>query len=151
MYTWPTKLHVPRRPPKLVYLDLNHWVALSKAHAGHPGGEEVKDVLDSCDTASSRGEAIFPLSDSIYFEVSKIGSHRQRRHLREVMERVSGFRVVTSRSVVSVHEIETMLDERAGPSRDPINEMSYLDWGVLRAFGMEGFAEGLRQGPRGHH
>lgn len=46
--------------------------------------------------------------------------------------------VVTSRSIVSVHEIETMLDALVGPSRDPINEMSYIDWGVMRAFGMNG-------------
>ena len=48
---------------------------------------------------------------------------------------MSGFMVVTSRSVVSVHEIETMLDARIGPSSDPINEMTYIDWGVMRAFG----------------
>lgn len=49
--------------------------------------------------------------------------------------------VVTSRSVVRAHEIETMLDARVGPSPDPINEMNYIDWGVMRAFGMNG---GLR-------
>jgi hypothetical protein len=31
-----------------------------------------------------------------------------------------------------------MLDARIGPSRDPINEMMYLDWGVMRAFGLDG-------------
>lgn len=82
--------------------------------------------------------AIFPISDSIYFEISKIAAYHRRRHLREVIERVSGFMVVTSRSVVSVHEIETMLDARIGPSSDPINEMTYIDWGVMRAFGMNG-------------
>lgn len=137
-YIWPTKLFVPTRPPKLVYLDLNHWVSLSKAQAGHIGGGEFKEELVACDAAAASGTAIFPLSDSIYFEVSKIGPYRQRRDLREVIERVSGFTVVTSRSVVSVHEIETMLDARVGPSRDPINEMNYIDWGVMRAFGMNG-------------
>lgn len=72
------------------------------------------------------------------FEISKIGSYRQRRDLRDVIERVSGFIVVTSRSVVSVHELETMLDVCIGPSSDPVNEMSYIDWGVMRAFGMHG-------------
>ena len=137
-YIWPTKLLVPARPPKLVYLDLNHWVALAKAQAGHKGGDEHKGVLAACDAAASSGAAIFPISDSIYFEVSKIGTYRQRRDLREVIERLSGFMVVTSRSVVSVHEIETMLDARIGPSNDPINEMTYIDWGVMRAFGMNG-------------
>src|ERR1035437_662479 len=138
MYTWPTKLCVPPRPPKLVYLDLNHWVALSKANSGHSGGEPFKDVLAACDRAASRGSARFPVSGLIYFEGSKIGTYRQRRNLREVIERISGFMVVTSRSVVSAHEIEAMLDARIGPSSDPINAMNYIDWGVMRAFGMVG-------------
>jgi hypothetical protein len=138
MYIWPTTLIAPPRPPKLVYFDLNHWIALSAAHAGHRSGDAFVDVLGACEAARSRAAAVFPLSDTIYFEVSKIGIHRQRRNLREVMERISGFAVVTSRSVVSAHEIETMLDARLGPSGNPINEMSYLDWGVMRAFGMDG-------------
>ncbi len=96
------------------------------------------EALDACHAAARNGVAIFPISDSIYFEVSKIGTYRQRRDLREVIERISGFLVVSSRSVVSVHEIETMLDARIGPSIDPINEMNYIDWGVMRAFGMNG-------------
>jgi hypothetical protein len=145
MYLWPTKLLVPQRPPKLVYLDLNHWISLAKAHAGHPSGQDVRDVLTACEAATSGGAAVFPLSDTIYFEVSKIGTYRQRRHLREVMELLSGFKVVTSRSVVSAHEIETMLDAHVGPSDDPINITAYLDWGVMRALGMNG---ALRVGDR---
>jgi hypothetical protein len=96
------------------------------------------DILAACLDATDRKAVIFPLSDSLYFEISKIGQYRQRRNLREVIERVSGFMVVTSRSVVSIHEIETLLDERVGPSREPINEMTYIDWGVMRALGKHG-------------
>jgi hypothetical protein len=137
-YTWPTRLLFFRPPPRLIYLDLNHWIALAKANASHSQGALAKEALDACHAAVESGRAVFPLSDSIYFEVSKIGSRRQRRDLREVMERISRFYVVTSRSVVSVHEIETMLDGLVGPSRDPINKMAYLDWGVMRAFGVNG-------------
>lgn len=38
-YLWPQSLRLPLRPPKLVYLDLNHWIALAKALAGHRDGE----------------------------------------------------------------------------------------------------------------
>jgi hypothetical protein len=137
-YTWPSKLVLPPRPPKLVYLDLNHWIALSKANAGHRDGERYRELLAACTDAVKRKAAVFPLSDSLYFEVSKIPVYRQRRNLREVIERLSGFMVVTSRAVVAVHEIETLLDKRAGPSRNPINETNYLDWGVMRALGKEG-------------
>src|ERR1035437_5392261 len=103
MYLWPTKLYVPRKPPKLVYLDLNHWISLSKAYVGHRDGDQFKDVLAACIDASDKDSATFPLSDSLYFEISKIARYRQRRHLREVIERISKFVVVTSRSVVSIH------------------------------------------------
>ena len=137
-YTWPTTLRLPPHPPKLVYLDLNHWIALAKALAGHRGGEEHKETLLACVDAVERGVAVFPISDSIYVEVTKIGQHRQRRDLREVIERVSRFTVVTARHVVSRHEIEGLLDRIVGPSHRPINAMDYLDWGVARAFGMVG-------------
>lgn len=44
--------------------------------------------------------------------------------------------MVTSRSVISAHEIEALLV--VGPNPHPINSMEYLDWGVARAFGMVG-------------
>src|SRR6202521_6275176 len=99
-YVWPQTLRLPPHPLKLVYLDLNHWIALAKAMAGHRDGEASVEVLTGCLKASERGEAVFPISDSIYFEISKIGPHRQRRDLLDVIEAMSRFLVVTSRSVV---------------------------------------------------
>jgi hypothetical protein len=137
-YAWPRTLRLPTRPPKLVYLDLNHWIALAKAQAGHPDGRAYTEALVGVLRAVEHRRAVFPLSDSIYSEASKIGLHRQRRDLRDVMERVSGYMVVTSRSAVSLHEIEALLDRIVGPNPSPINTMDYLDWGVARAFGMVG-------------
>jgi hypothetical protein len=137
----PSTLHLPNRPPKLIYLDLNHWVNLSKANSGHAMGGAYRDVLDACIAAVESGKAVFPISDSIYMEVLKIGPHRQRRQLREVIERVGRFVVVTSRVVIAEHEIESLLDRLVGPDRKTINDMGYLDWGAFRAFGMVG---GLR-------
>src|SRR6266581_2245029 len=100
-YVWPQTLLLPPRPLKVVYLDLNHWVSLAKAMAGHSDGEASADVLIGCLSALERGGVAFPISDSIYFEISKIRLHRQRRDLLEVIEAMSRFMVVTSRSVVS--------------------------------------------------
>ncbi|HJP66420.1 MAG TPA: hypothetical protein VKA30_08975 [Actinomycetota bacterium] len=121
-----------------MYLDLNHWIVLSKARAGHRDGRPQAETLQRCLAAVEDRRAVFPLSDSIYFEVSKIGPYRQRRNLRQVMEELSGFRVIMSRSDISVHEIETNLDQTIGPNPRPINRMEYLDWGVARAFGKVG-------------
>ncbi len=137
-YLRPPTLRLPVRPPKLVYLDLNHWISLAKANAGHRDGQAFADALAACAEAVERGVAVFPISDSIYMEVSKIGPYRQRRDLREVIERLSRYMVVTSRVVVAEHEVEALLDRLVGGSPSPINTMDYLDWGVARAFGMVG-------------
>jgi hypothetical protein len=137
-YVWPKSLLLPSRPPKLVYLDLNHWIALAKTLAGHRDGKALEDVLSVCVAAVDEGIAVFPVSDTIYFEISKIGPYRQRRNLREVIEKVSRYMVVKSRSVVSTHEIEALLDRIVGTNPEPINTMDYLDWGVARAFGIVG-------------
>lgn len=137
-YTWPATLRLPSRPPKLVYLDLNHWVALSKANSNHREGWQFRDALAACTAAVESGAAAFPISDSIYMEVAKIGKYRQRRNLRDVIERVSRYRVITSRVVIAEHEVEALLDRLFGRNPDPINSMSYLDWGVARAFGKVG-------------
>jgi hypothetical protein len=47
-YIWPATLRLPVRPPKIVYLDLNHWITLSKALAGHPDGESHAEALKQC-------------------------------------------------------------------------------------------------------
>lgn len=137
-YEWPHTLRQAPRPPKLVYLDLNHWISLAKAWKGHRDGKDHEEVLSACLEAVQAGRAVFPISDTIHIEVSKIRAHRQRRDLREVIERVSRFAVVTSRSVVFTHEIESLLDRLVGPNPLPINTMDYLDWGVARAFGAVG-------------
>lgn len=137
-YLWPPTLRTASRPPRLIYLDLNHWIGLAKAMCGHPEGKRHHRMLQWCREAVELGEAVFPISDTIYIEISKIKQHRQRRDLRMAIEHVSQFVVVTSRDVVATHEIEALLDKLAGPSRRPINQMNYLDWGVERAFGKVG-------------
>jgi hypothetical protein len=137
-YLWPTTLEVPERPPKLVYLDLNHWIALAHARSGRRDGARNIGVLTGLVDAVNNGLAVFPLSDTIYFEVCKMASYERRRELREVMEQLSRYLVVASRSDISTHELETMLDQVVGPSTTPINTMPYLDWGIARAFGRVG-------------
>jgi hypothetical protein len=137
-YVVPRTLLLPDRPPRLVYLDLNHWISLAKVVAGHPDAPQYKDVLDHLCKLEASGQAVFPISDSLIMEISMIRQYNQRRHLQDVIELLSRYNVVTSRSVVATHEMEAILDEWVGPNPTPINAMAYLDWGVLRAFGMAG-------------
>lgn len=137
-YVWPRTLRVPSRPPKLVYLDLLHWIELAKTMAGRPESSSTRELLAECLAAREDGRALFPIADAIYVEVSKIKQHRQRRDIRHAIETLSGYHVVTSRPTIANHEIEAMLDNFVGPSQRPVNTMDYLDWGVARAFGRVG-------------
>ena len=145
---WPDTLHHTDRPPRLIYLDLNHWIELAKALSGHQDGTKYRPVLDACISAVAGREAFFPLSVYIYAEISKIANHRQRRDLREVIELVCRHMVVTPLTVVVAHEVEALLDNVLGPRPLSFSPTSYLDWGVERAFGKVG---GLRiESPDGH-
>ncbi len=135
---WPNTLRLSARPPKLIYFDLNHWIGLSKAYSGHRDGKNHRCILDKCLKAVKEGKAVFPLSMYIYTEILKITNYRQRHDLREVIEQVSRYMVITPLSVVAVHEIEAVLDRAVGPNPEPINTTSYLDWGVDRAYGRVG-------------
>lgn len=137
-YVWPKTLVQPPRPPLLVYLDLNHWISFAKAVAGHSEGKPFLALFEACLSAARERKAVFPLSDTIYYEVNKIRNHRQRRDLRLAMEPLSKYLVVTSRPTIARHEIEALLDDVVGQSDSALNTISYLDWGVARAFGFVG-------------
>ena len=71
-------------------------------------------------------------------EIANIGQHRQRRHLREVLEPLSGFMVVASRPNIMELELDSMLNQCLGHFDTGFNEVPYLDWGVMRALGRDG-------------
>ena len=137
-YLWPLTLRMPVRPPKIVYLDLNHWIKLAQIVSGLRDGKEDKELLHFCLESVEGNSAVYPISLSIYAEIHKIKDYQRRRNLRRVIEGLSQYMVVTNRSVVATHEIEALLDQMVGPNPVPINTMDYLDWGVFRAMGMAG-------------
>lgn len=137
-YLWPLTLRMPVRPPKIVYLDLNHWITLAQVVSGRRDGKEDKDLFRFCLESAESKSAVYPISLSIYTEIHKIKDPQRRRNLRRVIEVLSQYMVVTSRAVVATHEIEALLDQKVGPNPVPINTMDYLDWGVYRAMGMTG-------------
>ena len=136
-YLWPRTL---RRPlsPKVVYLDLNHWIALAKALSGHDDGRENIALLDFCRKVAEEKTAIFPISESIYVEILKIKDYQKRCDLRKAVELLGRFIVVTSRAIIVTHEIEALLDRIVGPNPEPINTMDCIDWGVFGAIGRAG-------------
>jgi hypothetical protein len=137
---WPRALLQPPRPPRLVYLDLNHWIPLAQAATGHAQGAGYREALDACRTAKATGAALFPLSATHYIEMYNIKDPRQRRDIAAVMEELSGFATLVSRSVVMVAEVRAVLDAVVGreASTDTVDLLGF-GWGP--AFGKRG---GLR-------
>ncbi len=121
-----------------MYLDLNHWIGLSKAYSGHPHGSDHIDVLSRLLELSKAGEIEVPLSDSTYLEISKNGRHPQRLALRQVIEALCGFRTILPRPILASLEVESMLDQHVGPRSQArhVEEMPYVGYGVGHAFGV---------------
>jgi hypothetical protein len=140
-YVWPSRLLRPDDGGQLVYLDLNHWIALARAATGHAAGGRFQDALALLRELCGAGRLVCPLSSTHYMEMSAIGNERRRFDVTAVMEELSGFRCLIPRDVVMEIEFEAMLDELGHESPDPHDAVELLGRGVLRAFGMRG---GLR-------
>ena len=131
---FPSTLRRPANTPKLVYLDLNHWISLSKALCGHRDGGRYKHVLEACIKAVETGSVVFPLSDSLYVEILKIRKYNQRRDLRDVIEKVAKYKAVISRATIVRHEVEAVLNRLVGPNPNPIKPTDYIVYGALRTW-----------------
>ena len=135
---WPSRLLVPDRPPMLAYLDLNHWVGLSKAAVGHSNGTRYVGALETARSARASGKVIFPLSGTHYQEIAKMVDEHRRKNLAAVMEELSGFKTLVSRFVVVQLEIDTILDEVVGPNPAPLGPVELLGHGVGHSVGRVG-------------
>ena len=145
-YVWPRTLRVPQRPPTVVYLDLNHWISLSKAHSGHSEGPAYSAARRLHASGSRWPSYVPPVGNDFHRDQQdRVPTARGETFARS-SSACSAFAVVTSRSVVAAHEFEEMLDRLVGPSVDPVNLMDYLDWGVARAFGTSGELQILSDG-----
>jgi hypothetical protein len=142
---WPRFADWPSRVP-LVYLDLNHWIALAQARVGHPQGADALSVLLVCSAAARNGAAKFVLSASHYAELGKIRDPAQRHEVAAVMEELTGFASLLSRTVVLEYELEAALD-RLVLAGSPLPRLRLVDQGVRHALGLE---SGVRiVGPEG--
>jgi hypothetical protein len=65
---WPRLLELPSNNVNIVYLDLNHWISLAQASAGHSKGSPFVKTLEACRAARSVGAALFVLSSAHYVE-----------------------------------------------------------------------------------
>jgi hypothetical protein len=69
-------------------------------------------------------------------EVAKITSRHRRADLASIMEELSGFETLISRSVVMRLELETALDHRSGRFTPQLGPVDLLGFGVNHALGI---------------
>lgn len=137
-YVWSPLLVRAPPGPRVVYLDLNHWIGLAKAATRHRDAGQYVALLDIARRRKADGSARFVLSGQHYMEMSLIRDPRQRRHLATVMEELSGFDTLLCRSVVMRFELEAALDNATGTQTMRYVPLSVLGKGFGHAFGMKG-------------
>ena len=79
---------------KRVYLDQNHWVALTRARLGNPDDEGHLGVLALVRAAVEQGEASFPLSMFHYIETQNRRDWRSRLDVARTMGEISRFHAI---------------------------------------------------------
>jgi hypothetical protein len=115
---WPPRVVQPARPPALVYLDLNHYINLARAAAGMETPDGYDGLLRAATASRQQDRAVFPLSGEHYVEMSGIRDPAQRTAVAEVMESLSGFRVLLGRVTLAELEIDAMIDALLGPESE---------------------------------
>jgi hypothetical protein len=134
---WPPRVIQPTRPPALVYLDLNHYINLARSAAGLETPDGYDGLLRAATAARQQDRAMFPLSGDHYVEMSGIRDPAQRTAVAEMMESLSGFRVLLGRVTLAELEIDAMIDAllSPGPAAERIDLLGpTFGW----AFGMRG-------------
>lgn len=111
---------------KRVYLDQNHWVALTRARLGNPQYEDHLGVLALLRAAVEYGEASFPLSMFHYIETRNRRDWRSRFDLALTMGEISRFHAIAPHNRLVDAEIEHALGRVfAFPPEVPIIPFGY--------------------------
>ncbi|MBL8176564.1 MAG: hypothetical protein JNK48_17945 [Bryobacterales bacterium] len=105
--------------PKCLYLDQNHWIALSRARLGI-GEERLKPVVAALERAVASGRLIVPLSNIHILETAAPSGASRRRRLAETMVSLAGNWAIRPYHVLQVDEIRAAVAATLGLVRHPI-------------------------------
>jgi hypothetical protein len=99
--------------PELIYLDLNHWINLSKARIGQEVGAYT-DVLRELRVVVASGRAVVPISSTHYMEISRIASAQRRADLALVMGELSKYIALTPRETFLRYQLRRSIAQELG-------------------------------------
>lgn len=126
----------PRVP--LVYLDLNHIVAMARVQTRHPKAEPMYGRLfDSASRAAAEHRAVFPLSEPHVWEIAKIADPKQRSNLADVLEPLTGYQYILGRVTLANLEFAAGIAAITG---EPSDDLGYplIRPTIGQAFGVVG-------------
>lgn len=135
---WPL---VMRPTVPLVYLDLNHIVAMARVQTRHPKADPMyRRLFDSASRAVVENRAMFPLSESHVWEIAKIADPQQRSDLVDVLEPLTAYQYMLGRVTLAELEFTAGI---AAVTGEPSDDLGYplIRPTIGHAFGMVG---GLR-------
>lgn len=130
---WPSRLIAAES--RLVYLDLNQWIALAKASTGHPDGIRWQAALNVI--RAQRDGWTYVISMPLIMELTGILRHSQREHLGEVIEELTDYACVMTLTTIAPLEFESSLAAFA-PITERFAPVSLLGHGIGQACGMRG-------------
>ena len=136
MSVWPSQLL--RSEDRLVYLDLNQWIALGKAATGHPDGARTRAALEQL--RATRSGLTYVMGMPLIMETTGILRRGQRTVLAEIIEEFTDFACVMPLTTIATLEFEAALAALT-PVRERFTAIPLVGRGVLQAAGMRG---GLR-------
>ncbi|MCJ7816961.1 MAG: hypothetical protein MUP55_03845, partial [Candidatus Aenigmarchaeota archaeon] len=99
---------------KIVYLDQNKWIELSKAYYGIESNPDIKRACTIVIKASESGKAIFPLSVAHLEETLKNSSQERRKRLIDFMIKVSDCYTILPYINLMDYEVENAIRKRIG-------------------------------------
>jgi hypothetical protein len=118
---------------RTLFLDLNHWIGLTKARVGHPDGARYLGAWESLRSGGDAGTLIVPLSAVHYQEMTGIKDVRQREALALTMGRLSRYTTLGARAVLLRAELLAAVSRWRGlPVAEP---PAILGHGLAFAFG----------------
>ena len=138
---WPPDLLPPSRPPALLYLDLNHWIGLSKARLGRESGSRYQSLLEALRLVTEGRRVRILLSGSLVQEISAIRDPGQREHLAAVIEELTEFEYLAGLVDVRKLELQAVMDAMTGTRGLGLGPVQLIGKSLLHSFGMVG---GLR-------
>jgi hypothetical protein len=130
----------------LVYLDLNHWVNLTRARLGRSGTAAHRELLDELEPAVAAGRVTVPLSGTHYIELSRIRDPRQRAEVALTMGGLSRYAALTWRGDLLRHQLRQALAKELGVDYS-MPDPARTGHGFAHAFGQPPVVGRLRGDP----